>query len=261
MSVSGSARPRPLRQALADFAWNVLLLVLLVLVLTALAGIVWALLAGVAAAMRGEDVAAALRSTPVLAMLAITVFGMAASAVSMYLLRRPASATERALSCARARQPRTWLLAAGVGVGLFLSVTAITVLARKLGVAPDPANLALIRQAWASNPILLGLFVIVLAPLYEELLFRRVLFGRLWDAGWPWLGMLSSGLVFALAHELLSLFRDASPGAFLLLALYMSMGVVFAWLYRRTGTLWAPILAHAVNNVLALAVAAATLNG
>lgn len=73
--------------------------------------------------------------------------------------------------------------------------------------------------------------------------------------------MLSSGLVFALAHELLSLFRDASPGAFLLLALYMSMGVVFAWLYRRTGTLWAPILAHAVNNALALAVATATLNG
>ena len=30
------------------------------------------------------------------------------------------------------------------------------------------------------------------------------------------------------------------------------MGAVFAWLYQRTGTLLAPILAHAVNNGAAL---------
>ena len=31
------------------------------------------------------------------------------------------------------------------------------------------------------------------------------------------------------------------------------MGAAFAWLYQRTGTLWAPIAAHALNNAIALA--------
>ena len=31
------------------------------------------------------------------------------------------------------------------------------------------------------------------------------------------------------------------------------MGAAFCWLYRRTGTLWAAIAAHALNNAVALA--------
>ncbi|MNW13365.1 CAAX amino terminal protease self- immunity [compost metagenome] len=34
---------------------------------------------------------------------------------------------------------------------------------------------------------------------------------------------------------------------------YGGMGAAFAWLYQRTGTLWAPIVAHALNNAIALA--------
>ena len=28
-------------------------------------------------------------------------------------------------------------------------------------------------------------------------------------------------------------------------------GVILAWLYERTGMLWAPVLAHAINNTIA----------
>jgi membrane protease YdiL (CAAX protease family) len=31
------------------------------------------------------------------------------------------------------------------------------------------------------------------------------------------------------------------------------MGGLFAWVYRRTGTLWAAIGAHAINNLIASA--------
>jgi hypothetical protein len=34
---------------------------------------------------------------------------------------------------------------------------------------------------------------------------------------------------------------------------YGGMGAAFCWLYRRTGTLWAAITAHALNNAVALA--------
>ena len=80
----------------------------------------------------------------------------------------------------------------------------------------------LLRRAWARlhTPIdgwlfwlviaiftlsLVVLFAVVLAPLYEELLFRRVLFGRLWHAGWPVLGIALSSVIFALVHAALLL--------------------------------------------------------
>ena len=28
-------------------------------------------------------------------------------------------------------------------------------------------------------------------------------------------------------------------------------GVILAWLYERSGTLWAPIIAHTINNTIA----------
>jgi uncharacterized protein len=32
------------------------------------------------------------------------------------------------------------------------------------------------------------------------------------------------------------------------------LGMLLAWLYERTGSLWAPITLHAVNNALAFTV-------
>ena len=67
---------------------------------------------------------------------------------------------------------------------------------------PEPTNLAIIEAALLSNPVFLTLFGVLIAPAYEELLFRRVLFGRLWAAGRPWLGVVLSSRVFALMHEI-----------------------------------------------------------
>ena len=66
------------------------------------------------------------------------------------------------------------------------------------------------------------------------------------------LGMILSGCAFALAHEAPGLNGNGAAATTLLLVVYAGMGVAFAWLYRRTGTLWAPIAAHALNNALAL---------
>src|SRR3546814_11847488 len=65
-----------------------------------------------------------------------------------------------------------------------------------------PTNQPLIEAMGARNPALLLLVVALLAPAYEELLFRRVLFGRLWAAGRPLLGIVLSSAEFACTHEL-----------------------------------------------------------
>src|SRR5271165_1827650 len=79
----------------------------------------------------------------------------------------------------------------------------------------------------------------VATPIVEEMMFRGLLFAAL--AQWlpAWLAALASSLVFALWHQ--------EPYRILPLTI---MGLGFAYIYYRSGTLWAPIAAHAFNNWL-----------
>ena len=92
---------------------------------------------------------------------------------------------------------------------------------------------------------LLFLFLLIEAPVLEELLFRGVLFGGLTKIMPIWPAILLSGLVFAVIHI----------NAATLIPLWF-LGAAFAWLYARTGTLLAPMAVHftfnAVNLILCL---------
>jgi len=113
-------------------------------------------------------------------------------------------------------------------------------------------NVALLEQGWANYPFVTVMMVVVLAPIYEELLFRRVLFRRLWRAGYPLLGMMVSGFLFAFVHEIPGANNNGLFGTLLLWFIYTNMGVAFAWIYQHTGTLYASIAAHSLNNAVAL---------
>ena len=92
---------------------------------------------------------------------------------------------------------------------------------------------------------ILFVFILIEAPVVEELLFRGVLFGGLTKIMPIWPAILLSGLVFAVIHV----------NAATLIPLWF-LGVAFAWLYTRTGTLLAPMAVHfafnAANLVLCL---------
>lgn len=188
-----------------------------------------------------------------LAQILMALFATGGAAVFLYFLRRRADAAERNASFQAARRPSTWGWTLLVATGVMIGSNGIAWLARQAGIEPVPTNLALMEQALARFPWFLALFAIVLAPAYEELLFRRVLFGRLWKAGRPWLGMLLSSLAFALVHEVPGTSANGPWEIAQLWLVYGGMGAAFAWLYQRTGTLWAPIAAHALNNAIALA--------
>lgn len=85
----------------------------------------------------------------------------------------------------------------------------------------------------------------VLAPLVEELVFRGLLYGWLagrWGTVVAW---LVSSLAFAAAH--------IEPAHAILV---LPLGLWFGWLRRRTGSLWPSLVAHIVNNGLAVAAVA-----
>ncbi len=79
---------------------------------------------------------------------------------------------------------------------------------------------------------------VVLAPLFEELIFRGILFTTLRKKiSFP-IAMVASGLVFALAH---------GYGVIAFLTVLWS-GFLWTWAYERTGSVIPGMLAHAINN-------------
>jgi len=93
------------------------------------------------------------------------------------------------------------------------------------------------------------LIVIFLAPFVEEVLFRGLVFGNLKGKS-PAVAYLVSCALFALLHvwQFAVVQRDVTY--FVLMVQYLVPGLVLAWTYDRTGTLWTSIGVHAAANAL-----------
>lgn len=89
----------------------------------------------------------------------------------------------------------------------------------------------------ALSLIVATLLIGVLTPISEELLFRGVLTNALLRYG-PFIGVVGSTLIFALAHGLNVIFVVAAV-----------TGLVFAELMRRSGSIWLGVIAHIINNL------------
>lgn len=94
---------------------------------------------------------------------------------------------------------------------------------------------------WGSRPVVAVSLVeyVVFAPLFEELVFRGLLFATLRRRLPFGAAALLSGAIFALAHGY-GLLGTASV---------LWSGMVWAWVYEKTGSLLPGILAHALNNL------------
>ena len=81
----------------------------------------------------------------------------------------------------------------------------------------------------------------LMAPILEELLFRGAIQGYLQKVcKKPWSAIIISSLIFGVVH----MNPAQIPFAFLL-------GMMFGWLYYRTGSLLPGIVGHALNNTIA----------
>ena len=231
----GHAAPVPARapRPVPAFAFDAVMGVVLMLAISVAFGIGWTM--------------ASTGAPGTMSLLWMTALGGAA--LLMYFWRRRATPAERAASARAARRPSTWGWAALVAGAMFAGTSLLQWLMGQAGIEVEPTNLQLIQDGLALHPVQVLVFAALLAPAYEELLFRRVLFGRLWAAGRPWLGMLLSSSVFALMHEFPGVSGNPIETTLVLWASYGLMGAAFAWVYWRTGTLWAAFGAHALHNL------------
>ena len=256
MPVSETADIAPTRERgpYAALALDVLIAIVLVFGLSIVCVLGWLIVHALASAHDGADLAQTMRhvGTPgAVDQVVTTMLAMGAAALVLLWWRRRPDADERRRSLEAARRPSTWGWAIATAIGTTLAVAAITQLAVFTGSRPDPSNEAIVRGLMTESPWLLWPFTVAFAPLYEEVLFRRVFFGRLQAAGRPIAGILVSAALFAIAHEPPGLTGNTLAGTGVLLLAYAAMGAGFALVYRRTGTLWAAILAHALHNFFA----------
>lgn len=88
------------------------------------------------------------------------------------------------------------------------------------------------------SPLVNFLVVVVLAPIFEELIFRKWIIDRLLPYS-ETLAVVTSGLLFGLIH-----------GNFYQFFYAVSLGLLFASVYIRTGNLWHTIGMHAFINFI-----------
>lgn len=95
---------------------------------------------------------------------------------------------------------------------------------------------------WASGPVLTIslLEYVVFAPIFEELAFRGILYAILRRRLTPLPAAMLSACIFAAAH---------GYGLIGFVSVFWS-GLLWAWLYERTGSLIPGMIAHATNNLL-----------
>ncbi len=88
-----------------------------------------------------------------------------------------------------------------------------------------------------SSLLLLTPWLVVFGPVSEEVFFRGYVFRRLFSSVGARAAYFVSAILFAIIHW--------HPVGF---PMYMLIGLVFCWVYRKTGNLWAPVFGHVVYN-------------
>lgn len=134
-----------------------------------------------------------------------------------------------------------WMIA-----GLFLAylsqIIAVNIEMRLLGIKPGSENTEHLVEIARRTPWFI-LVTSIIAPILEEIVFRKILFGALYKRFNFFIAAIISSLVFAAVHA-----------EFVHLLIYTSMGLVFAFLYAHTKRIIVPIAAHVMMNTIVVLV-------
>ncbi len=107
------------------------------------------------------------------------------------------------------------------------------------------SNEALVRQSIMKAPIYMLFTCSIVAPILEEMTFRRALKGIINN---KWIFILASGLVFGLLHVIGV--ENKTFFDYLYVIPYGSMGCCFAYLLSKTNNITLPIIVHMLHNTI-----------
>ncbi len=142
------------------------------------------------------------------------------------------------------RRSRALLFGFATGLGAFLASGALALLQSALGWKVEEQTWVVDLLRTDGRVLELAPWLVFVAPVAEEVFFRGYFFRFLHERA-------GARIAFPLSAACFSLIHFHLPG----LVIYFVVGLLFAWVCRRTSTLVAPIAAHVTYNGIALAMA------
>jgi membrane protease YdiL (CAAX protease family) len=127
--------------------------------------------------------------------------------------------------------------------GINLSDLVVITLVPDFTNVNDAAILEMVKKHYT----LMSIGTVFLAPLAEECFYRGLFFRNLYDRH-PILAYLVSMVVFSLVHVLNYVGMESFGTLALCFVQYLPAGFALAWCYRRSGSIFAPVLIHMVVN-------------
>lgn len=161
--------------------------------------------------------------------------------VIVLLLMKPYMKVHPMRHAADARDVILWSIL-GVFLAWVAQAFAVTIETEILGITPGSENTALIMEITRLAPIFM-IIPAIIAPILEEIIFRKIIFGTLYKRTNFFLAALLSSAIFGLIH--------GEPEHILI---YGSMGFVFAYLYVKTKRIIVPIIVHMTLNTISVLV-------
>lgn len=104
-----------------------------------------------------------------------------------------------------------------------------------------------IEQLLVQMPVYVSIIVIVTGPVYEECLFRLVVFNRLYEKS-RILAYIVSSFLFGLLHVFFAVFFLGQWTELIFIISYTAMGLIFALVYDQTKNIWTSIFSHMLLN-------------
>lgn len=130
----------------------------------------------------------------------------------------------------------------GVFMALFAQAIAGIIESNLLGIEPGSENTEVLITIAKATPAFI-LVTSIVGPILEEIIFRKIIFGTLYQRFNFWASAIISSLVFATVHF-----------DFPHLLIYTAMGLTFSFLYVKTKRIIVPIVAHVAMNTLVVVV-------
>lgn len=163
------------------------------------------------------------------------IIGFIVGLIVILIILKPEMTTRSVPGASNTKHTIIWSLL-GIMMAFLAQIVAANIEIYILGIKTTSENTQVLMDITRSIPIFMIVTAIV-APILEEIVFRKIIFGALYKRTNFFIAGIVSALIFGFVH-----------GEPIHILLYASMGFVFAFLYVKTKRIIVPIIAHAAMN-------------
>ncbi|WP_240418932.1 CPBP family intramembrane glutamic endopeptidase [Paenibacillus periandrae] len=104
-------------------------------------------------------------------------------------------------------------------------------------------NSQIITDDLIQNYLVMPFYVVVVAPIVEEIVYRKIIFGYFNNKNLFWVGSIVSSSIFAIGHFSLSN-----------ISAYFITGLILCYIYKKSGTIVTAMLIHSALNYISILV-------